>query len=84
MLRITTYRSFAGSIHNEVPVKPVWPIALADIFVPQDEVGSMVSQPSARELFGTVVLVAKSGKEGERIHQRAQAPTAAAVPNKPA
>jgi hypothetical protein len=49
-VRITTYKSFAGSIHSDVPVNPVWPIALADILEPHDEVGSIVSQPSAREL----------------------------------
>jgi hypothetical protein len=44
----------------------------------------MVSHPSARELFGTADFVAKSGRDRERIHHRAHAPTAAAVPNKPA
>src|SRR6185436_10756437 len=43
LVRITTYRSFDGSIHSDVPVNPVWPIALADIFVPHDDVGSIVS-----------------------------------------
>ena len=42
-----------GSIHSDVPVKPTWPNAAGDIRVPHDEVGSIVSQPSARELPGT-------------------------------
>ena len=33
-------------------MKPVWPIAVGDIRVPHDEVGRIVSHPSARELPG--------------------------------
>src|SRR6187402_1804685 len=84
LVSITTYKSFAGSIHSDVPVNPVCPIALADIFVPHDDVGSIVSHASARELPGTVVFVANNGREGDFIHQRAAAPTASAVPNSPA
>ena len=50
-----TYTSFSGSIQSDVPVNPVWPKARADIRVPHDEVGSIVSQPSARELPGISV-----------------------------
>src|SRR6188508_3384619 len=57
LVRNTTYRPAAGSIQSDVPVKPVCPIARGDIRVPQEDVGSMVSQPSARELPGTVLRV---------------------------
>src|ERR671912_1787472 len=83
-VKTVTYKFCAGSIHSDVPVKPVCPIASGDIFVPQDDVGSIVSHARARELCGTVVFAAKSCSEGERIHHRAHAPTAAAVPNSPA
>src|SRR5262245_53651184 len=53
----TKYRSRTGSIHNDVPVKPTCPNARADIRAPHDEVGSIVSHPSARELPGTVLFV---------------------------
>src|SRR4029453_14486 len=79
LVRITTYKSLVGSIHSDVPVNPVWPIALADILEPHDDVGSIVSQPSARELPGTVVFAANNASDGDFIHQRADAPTAAAV-----
>ena len=59
-------------------------MALADSLDPHDEVGSMVSQPSARELPGVSLFRAKVSSAGEASHHRAQAPTAAAVPNKPA
>ena len=36
-------------------MKPVWPIAEGDSRVPHDDVGSIVSHPSARELPGTSV-----------------------------
>src|SRR5207253_2627115 len=48
LVRNTTYTSACGSIHNDVPVKPVWPNEVLDIFAPHDEVGSIVSHPSAR------------------------------------
>ena len=35
-------------------MKPVWPNASADIRLPHDEVGRIRSQPSARELDGTL------------------------------
>ena len=56
----TKYRSRIGSIHSDVPVKPTCPNAAADMRVPHDEVGSIVSQPSARELPGTVLFVANT------------------------
>ena len=37
-------------------MNPVWPIARGDRRVPHDEVVSIVSQASARELPGTVVI----------------------------
>ena len=90
----TTYTSAAGSIQSEVPVNPVWPTARADIRVPQDEVGSMVSQPSARELPGTRVRVMKRLNVADAATVgaprkpaaivRAKRPTAAALPNSPA
>ncbi|OFW38249.1 MAG: hypothetical protein A3J29_15890 [Acidobacteria bacterium RIFCSPLOWO2_12_FULL_67_14b] len=43
-----------------------------------------MSQASARELPGTVDFRENRGKAGELSHQRAQAPTAATVPNRPA
>ena len=39
------------------PGREAHPNADADIFVPHDEVVSIVSQPSARELPGTVLFV---------------------------
>ena len=70
---------------------------LGDIRVPQDEEGSIVSHPSARELAGTVVFVVNcatsSGENGGGLSRspraarrmvRANAPTAGAVPNSPA
>src|SRR5882672_5365434 len=64
----TKYRSRSGSIQSDVPVKPTWPNADDDIRVPHDEVGSIVSQPSARELPGTVLFVVNartsSGEKG--------------------
>ena len=45
----------SGSIHNDVPVNPTCPNARADIRVPHDDVGSIVSHPSARELPGMSV-----------------------------
>ena len=80
-----------------MPVKPVWPMARADRRVPHDEVGCIVSQPSARELPGTVARAAKRAAWPVVIpadtmtrpchsarNQRAKAPTAAAVPKRPA
>src|SRR5947209_701583 len=93
----TKYRSRDGSIHIDVPVKPTWPNADADIRVPHEEVGSIVSHPSARELPGTRLFVTararRAGESGGGIDAspralrrtiRAKAPTEAAVPNSPA
>ena len=61
----TKYRLRGGSIHSDVPVKPTWPNAAGDISVPHDDVGRMVSQPSARELPGTSLLrVARATRSG--------------------
>ena len=70
--------------------------AAVDSFVPHDEVGSMVSQPSARELPGTLDRVVASATNSDvkgvgaagppraaRSTTRANAPTAPAVPNSP-
>ena len=46
-------------------MKPTWPNAAVDMRVPHDEVGSMVSQPSARELLGTELRVVKVATQGE-------------------
>src|SRR5919108_271181 len=91
-VRNTTYRSRSGSIHAVVPVNPVWPNAAADIFVPHDEVGSIVSQPSAREpgtrLFRVTKIRSVDGDATRELPpvspariDRAKSPTAAAVPN---
>ena len=68
----------SGSIHNDVPVKPTCPNARGDIRVPHDDVGNIVSQPSARELPGismrramnvsAVVLRERSGSALEHLH----------------
>ena len=57
VLRMIANVPRSGSIHIDVPVKPVWPNARAESRVPHEEVGSMVSQPTARELRGTVLRV---------------------------
>ena len=92
----TKYRSRPGSTHKDVPVNPTCPTAFGDICVPHEEVGNIVSHPSARELPGTVLFVMKlatsSGENGAgplssraaRRRRRAKAPTAGAVPNNPA
>ena len=53
LVRSTTYRSRSGSIQSDVPVNPVWPMARGDRNRPHDEVGSAVSQASARDEPGT-------------------------------
>src|SRR6185295_2364248 len=91
------YRSRSGSIHSDVPVYPTLPNAAGDIAVPHDEVGSIVSHPSARELPGTLLfLVACATSGGDRgagtvaspraprSTAHAKPPTPAAVPNNPA
>ena len=78
-------------------MKPTWPNADADMRVPQDEVGSIVSQPSARELPGTRLRVVNrrtsAGVNGAGTSSSpraafstalANAPTAGAVPKSPA
>src|SRR5439155_17587092 len=96
-VRSTKYRSRAGSIHSDVPVNPACPKADEDIFVPHEEVGSIVSHPSARELPGTSLLATaratSAGESGGGIDRspralrstvRANPPTDPAVPNRPA
>src|SRR6185503_6496869 len=48
LVRSTTKSLRSGSIHREVPVKPVWPNDRADSLSPADESGWGVSQPRAR------------------------------------
>src|SRR2546428_361254 len=97
LVRSTKYRSRSGSIQSDVPVKPTWPNAEDDIRVPHDEAGSIVSQPSARELPGTVLFVVNSrtssaekgggmvvSPRAARSIVRANRPTAGAEPKSPA
>src|SRR5262245_13204557 len=93
----TKYRSRPGSIHSDVPVKPTCPNALDDIRVPHDEVGSIVSQPNARELPGTG-LRAENVRSSDGVNgggpedspraaartTRAKRPTPLTVPKSPA
>ena len=86
--------SATGSIQSDVPVKPVCPTETLDILRPQDDVGSIVSQPSALELFGVDVLLAKYPKVDRETSLSsprklpsiccANLPTPRAVPNRPA
>src|SRR5947208_3124685 len=89
------YRATMPVTTSDVPVKPTWPNADADIRVPHDEEGSIVSQPSARELPVTeLFVVARATRAGEkspaaspraaRSMLRANAPTPLAVPKRPA
>ena len=56
----------SGSIHNVVPVNPVWPNAEGDIFEPHEDVGSIVSHPSARD----PVLRRTASRKAERFCTR--------------
>ena len=51
-----------------MPVKPTVPIAAGDMRVPHDEVASIVSQPSARELPGTRLFEAY-GREDISLYE---------------
>ncbi len=44
----TTKSLRSGSIHSDVPVKPVWPKLLGEKYSPEEEGGAGTSQPSAR------------------------------------
>src|SRR5271154_3142969 len=45
----TTKRSRLGSIHNEVPVNPVWPKLFGEKYWPAEDVGGVgTSHPKAR------------------------------------
>ena len=88
-------RRSPGSSQSDVPVNPVCPNGAGDIRVPHDDVGSIVSQPSARELPGTPPRRATNRRSDASANTpvrpsstcstwRAKAPTAGAVPKRPA
>ena len=51
-------------------MNPVWPIAVRRHRVPHDDVGSIVSQPSARELPGTPVFARELRHRRRRAERR--------------
>ena len=71
LVRNTTYTPRSGSIHNVVPVNPVWPNAEGDIFVPHEDVGSIVSHPSARDPVhpGAASRTAEPSRRSRAVHR---------------